>query len=306
MNYISSYLGGSGNDDDDGDVSQYEIKDKIGSGANGEVYLAENGGQQFAYKNIEADQNTIKDIQNELEIAKELKNVPNVVKFVKGSVDTNDNKVVFVSEMINGIDLERLIYSDITISIEQIKWIVAQLLTGLNGISSKDIIHFDIKPSNAMITFDSYTVKYIDFGTSYKVDKVQKISTTFNYTNRFIYNIIRDDNKVKITEEMKKYDLWCVGCILYELYNRDFLFKSVNKKDHGNKLGEYSQKFMDPSFNFFSNNETGTEEEIKMNQFFRSFMKPDMSQMPTVSEVMEYEWIKDYVEVNRSLYSNSN
>jgi hypothetical protein len=99
---------------------------------------------------------------------------------------------------------------------------------------------------------------------------------------------------------MKKYDLWCVGCTLYELYNRNFLFKSVNDKDHPKQLRNYETNFSSQGSNFFNINDT--EEEVKMNEFFKFFMKTKFDQMPGLQEVLEHEWIKDFVNLNLELH----
>jgi hypothetical protein len=99
---------------------------------------------------------------------------------------------------------------------------------------------------------------------------------------------------------MKKYDLWCVGCILYELYNRNFLLKSVNDKDHPKQLRSYETNFSSQGSNFFNIN--GTEDEEKMNEFFKFFMKTKFEQMPELQEVLEHEWIKDFVNLNLELH----
>lgn len=280
------------------ELDKYVKKKKIGSGANGEVYLCEKDGKEYARKEINLDPSEPDpDSQGEYKLKDKLKGkLLNVVHYEIGDYDKGNLKVIIISELIDGIDLERLIYSDLTITIPQIKWIVAQLLTGLESLSKVNIVHFDVKPSNAMITYD-YKVKFIDFGTALSVgDAVTEILPTPNYHNKDIRELTNNTDEKQITEEMKKYDLWCVGCILYELYNREFLFKSLTYNDHENKLIDFEQKLRDGNHNFF--NIKDNEDEKQMNEFFKFIMKPTLKDMPSLDKVLDHKWIKDYVHVN--------
>lgn len=290
------------------ELDKYVKIKRIGNGANGDVYLCEKDGKEYARKEIYLytyeNEKPDPDSEGEYKLKDKLKSqLLNVVHYEFGGYDKDNNEVVIISELVDGIDLERLIYSDVKISIPQIKWIVAQLLTGLRSLNSVDIVHFDIKPSNAMITYD-YKVKIIDFGTAHSVgDVVNEINATPNYHNRDVRELSDSEDQKRITDEMKKYDLWCVGCILYELYNREFLFRSLNYNDHIAKLSDFEQNLRDGNHDFFNINDN-TDDEKQMNDFFKFIMQPTLKDMPSLGQVLEHKWIKDYVHVNIKINSN--
>jgi serine/threonine protein kinase len=294
-------------------LSDFTKGERIGSGASGVVFKCTRRGDKkvFAWKEM-----IVQDIggsgkkiltnkptlERETVQLKKLATGKNVLKYIFSTfVDADKNAkkkayFILITELVIGIDLERLIYSDIVIPEEGKKWIIAQLFSALSSLQDAGVIHFDIKPSNVMITAD-YSVVLIDFGSSWPIDTGSKehvVYTTLNYTNDDMLVFkppdkkgeVKRDKHVKTTRDNMNYDIWCVGCIMFELYNRNFLFKSLNELDHKKKLLEFKTK---PRKYF---DDDGADE------FFKYFMRTEGKQMP--EHIMQHEWIKDYIDYNNS------
>lgn len=276
-------------------LNAYEKREKIGNGASGIVYkcIRNSDNVEFAWKEMEIyelDDGTtnFKFLEYEYKVVQLLNKSANVLQFEVGAV-VKDNKnnattVVMISDLILGIDLERLIYSDVPISDIGKHWIIAQLLYGLQSMKRKNVIHFDIKPSNVMIT-ENYDVTIIDFGSSLIADNndEKKILSTTTYTNLDTVN-----GTVNMNTNLSNCDLWAVGCLMYELYHKNWLFKSLDAESHEKLLDDFP-------------NDSKYFEDDDTNDFFLYIMhkSADVGTVPTIDDVIEHPWIKQYVDANK-------
>lgn len=296
----------------------YKKGEILGSGASGVVYYCtrEEDGKQFAYKEMKIDNEygpTEEVLKTEYELVKRMQKQPNVLKYEMAGKTTNDkgeDVIVLIAELVKGIDLEKLIYSDIKITLEQIKWIMAQLLTGLLSMDQTDIVHIDIKPSNVMIT-DNFEVVIIDFGTALKVGETFTKSDfknifkgTENYYSLDVLekyvNIDKKTKEITIGDDLKHYDLWCAGQIFYELWNRNILFKSIPgiKDDHRNKVKVVLDELTSGYNPFVKDPDNPTKNEEEANEFFKLIMLGSEGIPATLADVMNHPFVAEYVKYN--------
>ena len=160
----------------------------LGKGTFGEVYLSQKKGRKeyFATKKMGEGKmdkyETKKYIESEIELLKTLHH-PNIVKF-EGYKKTN-NCYYVTMEFVNGGSLSDCLQKykkkyGKPFSEEVIQHLMRQIISALNFIHSKKVIHRDLKLDNIMASFDNENdknnvnmlrakVKIIDFGTAIKV-----------------------------------------------------------------------------------------------------------------------------------------
>jgi serine/threonine protein kinase len=112
-------------------------------------------------------------------------------------------------EYVPGISLRHLIKNEKVISIEKTKFYIACIITVLDYLHKKKIIHRDLRPEQILITKNGY-VKIIDFMLSKKLinDYTYSICGTHEYyspemINQSGYN--------------KSIDYWQLGILFYEM-----------------------------------------------------------------------------------------
>ena len=103
---------------------------------------------------------------NELKIMLNLTNNENVIKI--NEFYENFNTYYFIMELVEGMTLQKYILSNLSQpqSSFEIKKIMHMLIQGVSYISSKNIIHRDIKLENLLLTNEDNILKIIDFGLS--------------------------------------------------------------------------------------------------------------------------------------------
>lgn len=145
-------------------TANYEIKERIGSGAYSDVYRAHrrSDGCTVALKEIHDYQSAFR----EIEALQTLKNCPNIVALHE-YFWREDEDAVLVLEYLS-TDLASVIHEakknwDGGISSGEIKRWMVQILHGVDACHRSSIVHRDLKPSNLLISHDG-VLKLADFG----------------------------------------------------------------------------------------------------------------------------------------------
>jgi len=150
----------------------YEIREQIGAGGMGEVYLARDKklDRKVAVKILNEkfsrhESNLVRFIR-EAKAASAL-NHPNIL--VIHEIGETDEANYIVSEYVEGKTLrERLKESSLKLS--EVLDIAIQIASALTVAHSSNIVHRDIKPENVMIRPDGY-VKILDFGLAKLIEQ---------------------------------------------------------------------------------------------------------------------------------------
>jgi len=102
-------------------------------------------------------------------------NNPHVVKVV----DTNKRKtcLYYLTEYVDGLTLEQWIKENPKPAIQDVVYLVQQMVKGLTSLHRRETLHQDIKPGNIMIDKNG-EVKIIDFGSCY-IKSISEIATPF-------------------------------------------------------------------------------------------------------------------------------
>lgn len=147
---------------------RYEILRPVGQGGMGAVYLAydRQESREVALKSFPPAARRVEDLahfEHEFLTLSRLRH-PNLARVYDFGVIEGTQDVFFTSDYIPGRDL-----IDVVVGLEPVRLakLLVQICRGLEYIHSREIIHYDVKPSNILVTQDEAgedLVKLIDFG----------------------------------------------------------------------------------------------------------------------------------------------
>ena len=205
-------------------LGRYEIRQKIGEGGMGEVYLAydEQLSREVVIKlllqQFSEDKNLVARFKLEAKAVSAL-NHPNIITIYE--IGETEGLSYIVYEYIRGTTLrEKILRNQLSIS-DSIK-IIEQAANGLNAAHNAGIIHRDIKPENIMIREDGY-VKILDFGLAkrrfLKSDSESKTTHLVKTVEGTIMGSIQymSPEQARGTTMDERTDIFSLGVVFYEM-----------------------------------------------------------------------------------------
>jgi len=198
----------------------------IGKGTYGRVYLALNAttGEMIAVKQVEIPQTAsdrndsrqavfVQALKLESEIFKDLDH-PNVVQYL-GFEETPNFLSIFL-EYVPGGSIGSCLQKHGKFDEEVTKSFTEQILTGLEYLHSKGILHRDLKADNILVETTGIC-KISDFGIAKRTDNIDGFgaSTAMQGTVFWMAPEVIDPMKKGYD---KKVDIWSVGCVVHEMW----------------------------------------------------------------------------------------
>jgi serine/threonine protein kinase len=110
--------------------------------------------------------------------------------------------------------------------IHELKKIIVQLLAALCFLHTNRIAHADLKPENLLLAKESLQCKIVDFGNAIDMSKNEQQAYYKDFNVQTLY--YRAPEVVFGLPFDTSIDMWSLGCIIYEIYTGDVLFKSRN------------------------------------------------------------------------------
>ncbi|HBB86169.1 MAG TPA: hypothetical protein DC047_00970 [Blastocatellia bacterium] len=159
-------------------ISHYQIAEKIGEGAMGEVYCARDlklnraVALKFIPEALVNEPQRLMRFEREAQLLASL-NHTNIAAIY--GVEEHQGKPVLVMELVEGETLEDHLLAG-PLSLKETLSIAAQVAEALKAAHKKNIIHRDLKPANIKITADGL-VKVLDFGLAKQFHDAGKIDT---------------------------------------------------------------------------------------------------------------------------------
>lgn len=234
---------------------RYEIVQILGKGSYGVVCSAKdkkNANENYfiAIKkitNIFYREILLKRAIRELKFINYFKGHKNIVNLINLEVifDKPFDGLYCYQELID-YDLARVIHSSVHLDEFHIKYFFYQILCGLKYIHSADVIHRDLKPGNILCTLNG-CLKICDFGlargvsTKFQSSRVLHQDIT-NYVATRWYRAPELILSHKLYD--KSIDMWSIGCILGEFYERKPIFMG---KDSMNQIFQIIKILGSPS-----------------------------------------------------------
>ncbi|KAL7672489.1 hypothetical protein ACOME3_007373 [Neoechinorhynchus agilis] len=191
-------------------LENYELHEKVGSGAAGEVYLATNKTtkEKVAIKQINLDrQNRRELIISEIMVMKDSR-FPSIVNF--NECFMVDKHLWIVMEYMEGGQLTQIVEKTIMTE-NQMATIVRECLEALNFLHSKNIIHRDVKSDNVLVGMDG-SIKLTDFGFCAQLTSSESKRTTVVGTPYWMAPEV-----VKKERYDRKVDIWSLGIMIIEM-----------------------------------------------------------------------------------------
>jgi serine/threonine protein kinase/Tol biopolymer transport system component len=208
-------------------LGRYEIRQPLGAGGMGEVYLAHDTklGRTVALKilpaDVASDQNRMQRFIQEAKAASAL-NHPNIITIHE--IEETDSTHFIATEFIDGETLkQRMARARLTIA--ETLDVAIQVASALSSAHEAGIIHRDIKPENIMLRRDGI-VKVLDFGLA-KLTEVQASSVDSEALTKAIVNTepgtvmgtahYMSPEQARGLETDARTDIWSLGVVLYEM-----------------------------------------------------------------------------------------
>jgi serine/threonine protein kinase/Tol biopolymer transport system component len=209
-------------------IASYEIRELLGSGGMGEVYLAHDVrlGRPVALKLLLSELTNHKEhlhrFQQEARATSAL-NHPNIITIHE--VGQSEANHFIATEYVEGLTLRQRMSSG-PLETTNVLDIAIQIASGLAVAHAAGIIHRDIKPENVMIRPDGY-VKILDFGLAKLAEDALNSGSVSNEIT--ITNIKTNSGVVVGTvsymspEQLRgeevdaRTDIWSLGIVLYEM-----------------------------------------------------------------------------------------
>ncbi|KAL1897221.1 ATP binding [Ceratocystis pirilliformis] len=201
----------------------------VGKGSFGSVYLALHAitGELLAVKQVQAPSGTqsqtdqrkksmIDALKREISLLRDLKH-PNIVQYL--GCGTSAEYLNIFLEYVPGGSVQTMLNSYGALPEPLVRSFVRQILTGLEYLHERDIIHRDIKGANILVD-NKGTIKISDFGISKKLEASNILNGTNNAKNRPSLQgsvFWMAPEVVRQTSYTRKADIWSLGCLVVEM-----------------------------------------------------------------------------------------
>ncbi|KAG5485638.1 hypothetical protein LSCM4_06594 [Leishmania orientalis] len=164
-----------------------------------------------------------------------LLNVVNILPPLKREYNSFED--VYVVTPLMDVDMNVVLRSRQVLEESHMQYFVYQILRGLKYLHSANVAHRDLKPAN-LVTNISCELKIIDFGLSRSVDVPYSELTDYVITRWYRPPELLLEN----TNYSTAVDIWSVGCIFAEMYNRKPVFPGRNTMDQLRMISQHIGK----------------------------------------------------------------
>ena len=203
---------------------RYEIEEKIGGGAMGEVYKAKHRlmKRQVAIKMMHpqtiSGASALKRFQKEAEMASAL-NHPNILTVHDFGV-SDEGSPYLVMNYLEGKSLTDVIENNGHLPVDRALHIFRQICQGLGHAHEKGVIHRDLKPSNIMLVTldqDPDFVQILDFGIAKQLTPETGSDSLTRTGEVFGSPHYMSPEQCRALPVDARSDLYAVGCVMYRV-----------------------------------------------------------------------------------------
>ena len=261
-------------------IDFYKIKQKIGKGCFGKVYLATQllTNTSVALKAIPKvnmkNKDARKKIEKEVEILKKVNNNSHIIKLFEVFEDSNFVYLVF--EYLENGDLVKYFKNNPLFDEPEQKFFFKQIAKGVEYLHDNQILHRDIKLDNILLD-RKMNPKICDFGISSVQESNKKIYDTGGTPAYLAPEVIKAEGEVG-----PKSDIWSLGVLLYLLTFGVVPFKANDMQVLYNKIIIGRYKF--PECDFASS---------EILDLIKNMLVVDVKSRYSMQEVLNHKWFED-------------
>jgi len=210
-------------------AKRYRIKQEIGSGGMGVVWLAhdEHLGRDVAVKTMNLTPGLTEDqrtrdaerFQREARAAARLDHIGIATVYDLGE---EKGTRFLVMQYVTGIDLDDRIAEQERLTLEETASVGVQISSVLGSVHARDVVHRDLKGRNVIIRTDG-VVKVLDFGVAAFLDAdTAKLTTTGERPGSLE---CMAPEQVKGKQVDHRTDLYALGCLLHKMLTGEPVFE---------------------------------------------------------------------------------
>ncbi len=264
-------------------IGNIQIGEKIGSGGFGVIYsgIDTNLNRKVAVKIIDSDlikdKNILSFFKKEA-ITQGQMNHPNIVSVY--SFDKIDSTNFIIFEFVEGKSLKLILESEHKLGFELCINYLKQILRGLHFAHIRNIVHYDIKPSNIIIT-NSNIVKITDFGIAQLFGMMSKTKDDQWYGTPIYAS---PEQLSGISSDFRS-DIYSLGITVFEMLTGSLPYDI-------NKYKNREEVFYEQKIKFPANIEKRTKKFIDL--FLLKAMKRDVE--------MRYQNVLEMLEILDNIY----
>eukprot|EP00960_Hanusia_phi_P025805 745894-Hanusia_phi.AAC.2 len=194
--------------------SKYSLDVLIAVGSMGKVYRGrDKHNETVAIKVCNARFTDENDHDMEVLMKLQLVENRNIVKILDKGI--SDSQLIIVMEYIEGVTLESLM-QDKSLPWEDSKNFMSQLAHGVANLHYRGIIHYDLKPSNVMISSEDNRIVIIDVGMQKNDPRRPETSKARDLLRNPLYMSPEQVRGVTLDIDSRT-DVWSLGVIFYKM-----------------------------------------------------------------------------------------
>ncbi len=206
----------------------YKSDKILGAGNYSTVYAGRYLDKRVAIKKMDYwSKSYIKTIaQKEIKILKQLKNHPNIVSFIKDTIESNRFHYIVFELIENGSLAELIKDQSRRLPLSLCESIAKGIIAGLRYLHNTGIIHLDIKPANILLDCNN-EVKITDFGfakTTSNAASNELQGTPYYISPKLANHVI--DNQFVLFNYNEAEDIWALGIVILEMLLRKTPYKN--------------------------------------------------------------------------------
>ena len=221
--------------------NEYHVIQKIGKGSFGSIYKCEYNGNLYALK-LEKKEQNLNSLENEAIIMNYLKGpkIPHI-KFYGSTLDYN----ILVMELL-GKNLEYYLEKKKCFSLKTVSMLGYQMVSILEYIHNKHILHRDIKPDNFVMGLNDFSkyVYLLDFGLAKKYRSSRTLmQIPFENKNKVVGTTrYASINAIKGYEHSRRDDLEALGYVLVYFAKGKLPWQGITSKNKVNRYRKLLKK----------------------------------------------------------------